>query len=764
MVSDRRRYTIATSIRVAFLGVAIALSSTDVPTQPAPYRIADLGTLGGTSAAGYGIEELGQAMVGQAQTSTGTYHAFVRGRAGLRDLGALGGSRSMAFAIGGGFVVGQAQTASGQEHAFSTEYYRAGPLVDLGTLGGTWSAAYGVEYGTIVGASKTTGDAGLRAFVHTNGAMSALALDWGGDSVARAVAGSLIVGQACTAGNAACSAFSFRDGVVTKLGSLGGNSVANAVSYSEHIAGTSTLADQKTTHAFRYANSTLTDLGTLGGASSEGLDVNGRGDVVGTSDTAGGGRHAFLWRNGVLTDLNTLLPAGSGWLLQSASAISDGGQIVGTGTLNGVTRGYLLTPPFPVSLYPFGVRSNQDSNLPRGAEVGRKISFVFSAVVAVEEGVTLYGTRVTDTLTGPAEYVSAMSDDATCQVTPKVVTCDIASIDSAGLGAEIYTQIRTTGPGSISHTAAAFSDPEHSSQPDATVSEENRAVALSALTLTPSTLAGGKASSAKVTLTDIAPYSNDATVRLASSRPDIAPVPSTIVVPYFSGSPSRTFNIIPKVVAEPTPVEISATYGQVTVTKTLTVVPPQLSLLSLTPTTIIGGCGTSAGKITLSGSAPAGGAVVTLSNTNAKATAPASVTVPAGASTATFTVTTATVTTPSSGSATASYGGVSKTLAVTVRPIRVKTLALSPNPATGGTTVNASVTLECAAPAGGTVVSLSSSNAAIATPTATSVTIPAGATTGSFSVGTTHPAAATSVSIYATVYGVRKSAALTVNR
>ena len=760
-MSRQGRKSILMSVRVALVAATIAFYSIDVPTQTPPYRILDLGDLGGTKSAGYGIEELGQAMVGQAQTSTGAYHAFVKGRAGIRDVGTLGGS-SEAFAIGGGSIVGKSQTALGEEHAFSADYWSGGPPVDLGTLpGGTWSAAYGAEYGTIVGASNT-GDGRLRAFVHTNGVMSPLALDWGGDSVARAVSGGLIVGQACTTGNASCIAFSFRDGVETKVGPLGGKSVANAVSPSEQIAGTLTLADGRT-HAFRFANGARVDLGTLGGgASSEGFGINARGDVVGTSDTAGSGRHAFLWRNDAMTDLNTLLPAGSGWILQSASAISDGGQIVGTGTLNGVTRGFLLTPPFKLTLWPFGAHSLEDSNLPRGAEVGRKISFVFSAQVAIDEGVTLYGTRVTDTLSGPAEYVSAYSDDATCQVTSKVVTCDLDPINSAGLGAEIFTQIRTTGPGTISHTAAAFSDPEHSSEPDASVSEQNWAVALSTLTLTPSTLAGGKASSARVTLTDIAPYSNDATVRLASSRPDIAPVPATIIVPYFSGSPSRAFNIIPKVVSEPTPVDISATYGQKTVTQTLTVVPPGLTQLSLTPTTIIGGCGTSAGKITLSGSAPTGGAVVTLSNTNAKATVPASITVPAGASTATFSVTTSTVTAPSSGTATASYGGVTKSLAVTVRPIRAKTLALSPNPVTGGTTVNATVTLECAAPAGGIVVSLSSGNAAVAAPTATSVTIPAGATTGSFGVRTTRPAAATNVSIYAGVYGVRKSATLTV--
>ncbi len=755
------RRSVPLSLRVVLIGIAIAFSRADVPTQTAgSYGILNLGTLGG-AVSGDGIADFGQAMVGQSQTPSGAYHAFSQGRLGLRDLGTLGGAQSAAFAASGNWIVGQAQTTNGQMHAFSMDVYRASPMVDLGTLGGTTSAAYGSDYSGIVGASKTAGDARLLAFFRPDGGtMSALAFDWGGDSVARAIADTTIVGYACTARNASCHAFSYRDGTATDLKSLGGNSIANAVNYSGQIVGTSFLADKTTSHAVSFASATVVDLGTLGGADSEALDINNYGDIVGSAETSTGVKHAVLWKNGAIVDLNTLIRPNSGWILQTASAISDAGQIVGSGTFNGAPRAFMVTPPIPVILSEYGVRTLSDGNLPRGVEVGKSIRWVTSATAGTEDPATLYGVHITNTLTGPAEYTGATSaSDDTCHITPKTVTCDLSPIDAVGLGNEIMVFARTTGPGHIVQTATVSSDTADVGH--ASISQENWAVAVSGLTLTPPTIAGGKASSAKVTLTDIAPFSNDATVRLASSRPDVAPVPATIVVPY--GSSTRAFNIIPKVVSAPTTVDISATYGQVTVTRTLTITPPALSTLSLAPTTIVGGCGTSAGKIALTGNAPEGGAVVTLSNTNGATDVPATITVPAGASTATFTIKTKTVTAPATGKVTATYGGIAKTLDTTVRPIRAKTVTLSPNPVQGGSTVTGTVALECAATPGGIVVSLASSNSAVATPTVSSVTIPAGSTTASFSIRTTRPAASTNLSIHTTVYSVRKSTTLTVN-
>ncbi len=108
-------------------------------------------------------------------------------------------------------------------------------------------------------------------------------------------------------------------------------------------------------HAFLYDYSadTLLDLGTLnGGLTSSAADINEHNQVVGSSwlvtqltsvyDPAQ--YHAFLWENGAMSDLNTLLPAGSsGWILTTATAINDNGDIVGSGLLNGQVHGFLLT-------------------------------------------------------------------------------------------------------------------------------------------------------------------------------------------------------------------------------------------------------------------------------------------------------------------------------------------------------------------------------------------------------------------------------------
>ena len=138
---------------------------------------------------------------------------------------------------------------------------------------------------------------------------------------------------------------------------------------------------------------------------------------------------------------------------------------------------------------------------------------------------------------------------------------------------------------------------------------------------------------------------------------------------------------------------------------------------------------------------------MSLTDTNPAAVLPASVTVPSGAVSATFTITAPAVSSKQAGSVTATLDGISTSKALTVRPIGVLSLNLSPNPVVGPNAVTGTVTLECSAAPGAIVVTLSSSNTAVAAPSVSSITIPFGSTTGSFTVTTADVSAVSSAVI-----------------
>ena len=94
---------------------------------------------------------------------------------------------------------------------------------------------------------------------------------------------------------------------------------------------------------YNAAADNLTVLPVLeGGLHSHAADINEYNDVVGYSESATG-NHAVLWdKDGGVTDLHTLMSA-EGWVLTSATAINDNGDIAGTGTLYGVPHGFVLS-------------------------------------------------------------------------------------------------------------------------------------------------------------------------------------------------------------------------------------------------------------------------------------------------------------------------------------------------------------------------------------------------------------------------------------
>jgi hypothetical protein len=290
--------------------------------------------------------------------------------------------------------------------------------------------------------------------------------------------------------------------------------------------------------------------------------------------------------------------------------------------------------------------------------------------------------------------------------------------------------------------------------------EETPGVSLVSLTLNPETVTGSKPAKATIAISNPAPPGG-IVVTLSSSDTTVATVPATTTI--AEGLTSRVVTVTTKVVTTSTTVDISASYDGVTRTRTLTVVAPALKSLSLSPSTFPGGCGQSVGKVTLTAKAPTGGLVVSLTDTNPVATVPASVTVPSGAVSATFSITAPAVSSSQTGNVTATLDGISKSKEVTVRPIGVQLLNLTPNPVVGPNTVTGTVTLECKAAPGSIVVTLSSNNPAVAAPTTSSITIPFDSMTGTFTVTTADVSVVSSAVIKAMAGGVTKSRTLTVN-
>jgi hypothetical protein len=189
-----------------------------------------------------------------------------------------------------------------------------------------------------------------------------------------------------------------------------------------------------------------------------------------------------------------------------------------------------------------------------------------------------------------------------------------------------------------------------------------------------------------------------------------------------------------------------------------------MSALTISPDIVNGGS-TSQGTATLTAAVTTVTAVALSSTDTAVATVPATISVPAGAISATFVVTTK----PVVGAGTfaeisGTAGGVTRSAPIHVNPAptgpTLSSVSFAPAGIAGGGASTGTVTFS--APTNGAVVSLASSNPAVASVPAETV-VNGGQSSGSFPVSTTSVAAITSVTITATAFGVSRTGTVTVS-
>lgn len=358
--------------------------------KPGRYRVRDLGVLGAAPAQPFFITNSGL-VSGAAGMPDGSLHAVLWARGTTADLGTPG-LNSMSFAVtDSGMAVGQTEVAlsdpNGEDFCgfaavglpvtgarclpFTSQY---GAMTLLRTLGGANGAANMVNSrGQVAGVAETTT---LDPSCPAPQKFQFKAVLWENGNVAElpAVGGDLISdafainenGQVAGA-SGSCATFNpnvltnlqplhavlWETGKVTDLGNLGGTghgfgNLALNLNNRGQVVGTSDLAGDQKSHAFAWSKVTgMEDLGVLeGDVNSVAVAVADDGTMVGFSFDEEFNPRAWVRRQGVMTDLNSLIPANSPLYLLVACSINARGEITGLAVdpNSGDLHGYVVSP------------------------------------------------------------------------------------------------------------------------------------------------------------------------------------------------------------------------------------------------------------------------------------------------------------------------------------------------------------------------------------------------------------------------------------
>ncbi len=358
------------------------------------YQLTDLGVLPGERAfsQAYSISNNGLIsgrargrlpIPGTADEIRGPTNAvrFYSGNGYIQTMGTLGGTSGHGLASYGrainnnGVVAGYSTinpdpNHARQYHAFVNDYAK-GTMKDIGTLGGPESRAYGINNnGKVVGWANAQADGSDNvAFVYDieTDTMTSLGgnLLGGARSFAFDINDKDQIAGVATLADGSAHAFAYSNGAAVDLGSLdnSGYSEARAINENGWVTGWS-LTDSKDYHAFIWDGTEMKDLGSLGG-DTKGLDINNKGQVVGSGTDTEGNSIAFLYTDGQMFNLVDLLSDSDRAMLKEireAASINDDGTIVGrasfwTDKANGKsqTRAFMVSAvPIPGAIFLMG--------------------------------------------------------------------------------------------------------------------------------------------------------------------------------------------------------------------------------------------------------------------------------------------------------------------------------------------------------------------------------------------------------------------------
>lgn len=283
---------------------------------------------------------------------------------------------------------------------------------------------------------------------------------------------------------------------------------------------------------------------------------------------------------------------------------------------------------------------------------------------------------------------------------------------------------------------------------------------VSSLGVAPSPLTNGETAVGMVVLNTTS-TSDGLQVFLSASPGNLVSMPSVVVIK--KGQIFGSFAIRTKTVIQPTNVTISASTNRIRFQKVLLRInpTPKASALTVSPSTVSAG-GRSTGLVVLTAPATGGGQVVTLTAVpSSAASVPSSIRIPPGATTGTFSIQSKSVPKLTGVTLSAAANGVRKTAVLTVVPLALSSLDISPSSALDGTATTGTVTLNGPAPAGGITIRLTAAPASLVVLPA-SISIPEGEKTATFGIQAKKPPLPENVVVSAILGNVKKTATLTV--